>query len=270
MLPLDRPRPAGTPRTGTAVAVAVALALCAGACSSDGRSSATTAQAPSSTAAVVESDTVPRVELVRTGVELHQPIALEVVPGSSSVLIATKEGFVHEAIAVDGDLEVIEEPVLDLTELVGESEGEQGLLGLAVHPDGDRIYASYTAGDEDGASRLDRFDLTGSPGSLRVPADSSVNLLDVEQPYSNPNGGHVTFGPDGRLYLGLGDGGSGGDPEGNAQDRSSLLGKILRLDPDATGPDDVAADGNPFDPDGDDATEGRPCLLYTSDAADEL
>ena len=245
------------------MAVAVALAMCAAACSSEDRSSSTTAAPPPSTAAVVESDTAPRVELVRTGVELHQPIALEVVPGSSSVLIATKEGFVHEAIAVDGGLEVIDEPVLDLTDLVGEAEGEQGLLGLAVHPDGDRIYASYTAGDEGGDSRLDRFDLTGAPGSLRVPVDSRVNLLDVEQPYANHNGGHVTFGPDGMLYLGLGDGGSGGDPEGNAQDRSSLLGKILRLDPDATGPDDVAAEGNPFRLDGDDATEGRPEIWLT-------
>ena len=263
MHPLDRPRPAARRLAGCVAAVAASLALLGAACSTGDRSSSTTASTPPSTAAVVESDTAPPVELVRTGVELHQPIALEVVPGTSSVLIATKQGLVHEAIAVDGDLEVIDEPVLDLTDLVGEAEGEQGLLGLAVHPDGDRIYASYTASGDGGASRLDRYELTGTPGSLAASIDSRVNLLDVEQPYENHNGGHVTFGPDGMLYLGLGDGGSGGDPEGNAQDRSSLLGKILRLDPDATGPDDVAADGNPFSLDGDDASEGRPEIWST-------
>ncbi len=244
-------------------AAMVSLVLLCAACSSEDRSSSTTAPAPSSTAEVVESTDAPQVELVRTGVELHNPIALEVVPDSSSVLIATKQGLVHEAIATDGDLEVIDEPVLDLTGLVGEAEGEQGLLGLAVHPDGDRLYASYTASGDDGASRLDRYELTGTPGALTASLDSRVNLLDVEQPYENHNGGHVTFGPDGMLYLGLGDGGSGGDPEGNAQDRSSLLGKILRLDPDATGPDDVAAEGNPFRADGDDGSTGRPEIWLT-------
>ena len=211
---------------------------------------------------MVEPDDVPSIELVPTGVEVVQPIALEVVPGSSSVLIATKPGLVHEAIATDGDLELIEEPVLDVGELVGDAEGEQGLLGLAVHPDGGSVYLSYTDGD-DGASHLDRFDLEGEPGSLRVPSDSRVNMLEVEQPHANHNGGHVTFGPDGMLYMGLGDGGSQGDPDGHAQDRMSLLGKILRLDPDATGPEDVAAEGNPFRPDGDDATKGRPEIWLT-------
>ncbi len=248
---------------GRVALVAAAVALLTAACSSEDSSPSTTAPAPSSTLAVVDDGEAPVIELARTGVELDAPIALEALPDSSSVLIATQEGLVHEAIATDGDLELVDGSVLDVTDLVGEAEGERGLLGLAVHPDGDRIYVSYTAGDENGASRLDRYELTGEPGSLQASPDSRVNLVDVEQPYANHNGGHVTFGPDGMLYLGLGDGGSGGDPEGNAQDRQSLLGKILRLDPDATGPDDVAAEGNPFRLDGDDATTGRPEIWLT-------
>ncbi len=253
------------PRLQWCAAVAL-LAVAAGACSSDGDAdgaTATTAASSASTPEVVDTDGGTAVELVDMTVDLEEPISLQAVPGTSSALIATKPGLVHEAVVDGDDLRVIEEPLLDLTDLVGPAEGEQGLLGIAVHPDGDRIYASYTAGDEDGASRLDRYDLSGEPGSLTSSLDSRVNLLDVEQPYSNHNGGHVTFGPDGMLYLGLGDGGAGGDPEGHAQDRESLLGKILRLDPDATDPDDVAADGNPFRLDGPEAERGRPEIWLT-------
>lgn len=274
MHPSDRSRPAPTPRAAwrrPALLICAALstaALLGAACSSDdasseGSSSATTASAPASSPDVVEADGAPEIELARTGVELLNPIAMEVVPGSSSVLIATKQGQIHEAIVDGDDLEVIDEPVLDLSDLVGEADGERGLLGIAVHPDGDRLYASYTATDDDGASRLDRYDLTGEPGALQSSIDSGVNLLDVEQPYANHNGGHITFGPDGMLYLALGDGGSGGDPEGNAQDRESLLGKILRLDPDATGPDDIAAADNPFGSDGAEDAQGRSEIWLT-------
>jgi glucose/arabinose dehydrogenase len=104
--------------------------------------------------------------------------------------------------------------------------GEQGLLGLAFDPEyvsNRLIYVNYT--DTSGHTRVVRYRTNGR----RVVRGTARLVLRVEQPYSNHNGGNVVFGPDGRLYIGLGDGGSGGDPEGRAQSTSSLLGKMLRL-----------------------------------------
>jgi glucose/arabinose dehydrogenase len=105
--------------------------------------------------------------------------------------------------------------------------GEQGLLGLAFHPNyrtNRRFYVNYT--DRNGDTRVVEYRSRG----LRAIASSARQVLFVDQPYSNHNGGHVLFGPDGLLYVGLGDGGAGGDPEDRAQDMSSLLGKMLRID----------------------------------------
>ncbi|MBA3622356.1 MAG: PQQ-dependent sugar dehydrogenase, partial [Euzebyales bacterium] len=121
-------------------------------------------------------------------------------------------------------------------------DGERGLLGIAFSPDGDTLYASYT--NRDGDSRLDAYRMDGgraAPGSRR-------ELLAVAQPFSNHNGGNVVTGPDGMLYLGLGDGGGSGDPDGNAQDLGTLLGSLLRIDPGGGGdgrPYGIP-DGNPF------------------------
>lgn len=107
------------------------------------------------------------------------------------------------------------------------SGGEQGLLGLAFDPRYARnrfLYVNYT--DRDGDTRVVRFRTDGRralPGSARL-------LLYVDQPYANHNGGNLVFGPGGFLYVGLGDGGAAGDPEGRAQDPGTLLGKMLRLD----------------------------------------
>lgn len=108
--------------------------------------------------------------------------------------------------------------------------GERGLLGLAFAPDyatTGRVYISYTrAGD--GASVIERLVV---PAPLTGPAPASGTILLVQaQPFANHNGGHIAFGPDGYLYFGLGDGGSAGDPQGNGQKLTTLLGKMLRLD----------------------------------------
>jgi glucose/arabinose dehydrogenase len=114
---------------------------------------------------------------------------------------------------------------LDVRNLVV-SGGEQGLLGLAFDPayaSNRLLYVNYT--DTDGNTRVVRYRTNGRralPGSARL-------LLRVVQPYANHNGGNLAFGPDGRLYVGLGDGGAGGDPEGRAQSMDTLLGKMLRL-----------------------------------------
>jgi len=115
---------------------------------------------------------------------------------------------------------------LDVRNLVV-SGGEQGLLGLAFDPNYAKnrlLYVNYT--DRNGDTRVVRYRTNGR----RALTGSTRILLRVDQPYSNHNGGNIAFGPDGRLYVGLGDGGSGGDPQGRAQNMSSLLGKMLRLD----------------------------------------
>lgn len=136
-------------------------------------------------------------------------------------------------------------PFLDIRDRVGSQGLEQGLLGLAFHPDypeNNTFYVNYT--DRDGNTVIARFQVSAAdPG--RADANSEMRLLQVQQPYANHNGGEVAFGPDGYLYLGLGDGGSAGDPQGNGQSRVTLLGKILRLDVDSGSPYAIPAD-NPF------------------------
>jgi uncharacterized repeat protein (TIGR03806 family) len=122
--------------------------------------------------------------------------------------------------------------VVDLTARVVDG-GERGLLGMAFHPrfaQNGEIYLSYTANDGGLVSRVSRF-RSGDGGATIAPASEEV-LLQVAQPFDNHNGGHIAFGPDGLLYIGLGDGGSGGDPQGNGQNVDTLLGKMLRIDVD--------------------------------------
>ncbi len=112
--------------------------------------------------------------------------------------------------------------------------GEQGLLGLAFHPDytnNGYFYIYYTA--VNGDNTVARYKVS-SNANVADPASATV-LLKVPDPYTNHNGGQLQFGPDGFLYVGLGDGGAGGDPQFRAQNLGVLLGKILRIDVDGTG-----------------------------------
>jgi glucose/arabinose dehydrogenase len=130
------------------------------------------------------------------------------------------------------------EPVLDIT---GETttDGERGLLGITFDEAFEHFYISYT--NLDGHSVVDEFEVAG--GELRL--DTRRTVITQEQPFPNHNGGDLTFGPDGMLYIGLGDGGSGGDPFGNGQNLGTLLGKLLRIDPAGDSPYAVPPD-NPF------------------------
>ncbi len=136
-------------------------------------------------------------------------------------------------------------PFLDITPRVGSSASEQGLLGIAFHPrfaQTGAFYVNYT--DRRGDTVIAEFRLPDPTISL-VDADTERILMRIPQPFDNHNGGAMAFGPDGFLYLGLGDGGSAGDPLGNAQSRQTLLGKILRIDVDHGVPYAIPAD-NPF------------------------
>ena len=171
-----------------------------------------------------------------------------VVPGA--FLVVQQSGLVR--VVRDGT--VLETPFLDLRESIGRG-GERGLLGLALPPGADesgRVFVNFT--NPAGHTVVARF-RRAVDDPLRLDPDSRFDLQwpggerFIEQPFSNHNGGHLAFGPDGYLYVGLGDGGSGNDPQNRAQTPDTLLGKMLRLD-DAI-PDDhargyeVPAD-NPF------------------------
>jgi glucose/arabinose dehydrogenase len=141
--------------------------------------------------------------------------------------------------------ELLEQPFLDITDRVGSSSSEQGLLGLAFHPryeENGRFFVHYS--DRNGDTVLSRFQVSADDPNRADPS-SEVILLQQDQPYANHNGGQLAFGPDGYLYLGLGDGGSAGDPQNNAQSLETWLGKILRLDVDQGDTYAIPAD-NPF------------------------
>lgn len=135
--------------------------------------------------------------------------------------------------------------LLDIRDRVNDGGNEEGLLGLAFHPEYETngyFYVYYSVSDPR-RSRLARFSVSSGNANAADPASEAV-LLEVDQPYSNHNGGQISFGPDGFLYVALGDGGSGGDPQENGQNRSTLLGKILRIDVDRA-PYGIPSD-NPF------------------------
>jgi hypothetical protein len=180
-----------------------------------------------------------RLEEVASG--LAYPVYLTAAPGDTSRLFIVEKG---------GTVRVLKHGVLLPTPFINLSGrvtrgSEQGLLGMAFHPTDNRVVLSFTvAGPERGGrSRVATF-TTGADPDVLDPASEQL-VLEVDQPYSNHNGGYVAFGPDGYLYFGLGDGGSGGDPQGHGQDRSDLLGSLLRLDLDHGLPYTVPA-SNPF------------------------
>ena len=120
---------------------------------------------------------------------------------------------------------------LDIRDRVDDSENEEGLLGLAFDPHYESngyFYVHYTASSPS-RSIISRFSVTVDD-QQKADIESELVILQINQPYDNHNGGHIAFGPDGYLYIGLGDGGNGGDPHGNGQNNRTLLGTILRID----------------------------------------
>lgn len=163
----------------------------------------------------------------------------------NTVYVAEREGRI---VMFENDAGTSEtEEFLDISGQVNTS-GEGGLLGFDFHPEYESnglVYVYYTAGNPF-RSVLSRFEVSEEGGT--VDEDSEVILMEVDQPYSNHNGGQIRFGPDGYLYIALGDGGDGGDPHDNGEDRSTLLGSLLRIDVDSTEGDMNYAipEDNPF------------------------
>jgi glucose/arabinose dehydrogenase len=162
--------------------------------------------------------------------------------GTGRLFVASQAGTIW-SVAADGS--VLPDPMIDLGPFLV-SGGEQGLLGLDLHPDfpaDPRAFVNFTGENGDTSissisldpANPDRFDV----GSLR-------RLLFIDQPYANHNGGGTVFGPDGYLYLGLGDGGAGGDPHDNGQRLDTLLGKLLRIAVETDGREYGIPPGNPF------------------------
>ena len=170
---------------------------------------------------------------------LAQPLkVVSAYDGSNRLFIVEKEGTIKTVL----NGEVTPETFLDITERVCSDGSEQGLLGLAFHPDFPEpnvIFVNYT--NTEGNTTISRFTVSDD---LADP-DSEEMLLNVEQPAANHNGGHLLFGPDGYLYIGLGDGGGAGDRFGNAQNGATLLGSMLRIDVDSGDPYGIPED-NPF------------------------
>jgi glucose/arabinose dehydrogenase len=166
----------------------------------------------------------PRVALELVADGISEPVYVAAAPeGDGRLFVVERSG----RIRVIDDGVLAEAPFLDISDQVSVG-GERGLLSMAFHPEfaeNGRFYVDYTDGAGD--TRVSEFLVP--QGGERADRSSERRLLHVEQPYSNHNGGQLQVGPDGRLYVGMGDGGSAGDPHDHAQDDGSQLGKLLRL-----------------------------------------
>jgi uncharacterized repeat protein (TIGR03806 family) len=175
------------------------------------------------------------------------PILMLQAPGNSAQwYVVQQNGVIRRFDNVNNTTTVT--TFADLQDRVNDNFGEAGLLGMAFDPafaTNGRVYLSYTANPAAAGSvlqsRISRFTVSG--GVLN-PASEQI-LLTIAQPFDNHNGGNIAFGPDGLLYGAFGDGGSGGDPQNNAQNRSTLLGKLVRIDVSGTGAYTIPAD-NPY------------------------
>ncbi len=179
-----------------------------------------------------------QIEAVITG--LDNPVAItHAGDGSGRLFITQLSG---QILIFDGN-QILPEPFLDIGSLVS-TGGERGLFSVSFHPEYTNngfLFVNYT--DINGDTVVARYSVSAEPNV--ADSDSAFILLTVPQPFANHNGGQLQFGPDGFLYIGMGDGGSGGDPSNNAQTLSNLLGKILRIDVDGGSPYSIPAD-NPF------------------------
>lgn len=190
------------------------------------------------------------VDIVATKIAegIDAPMYLTAPSNDERLFVVEQQGRIR--IIQNGQL--LPTPFLDIRSSVG-SGGERGLLSMAFHPDyaaNGFFYVNYTG--KDGNTRVERYRVSAADPNVADPATAQL-VLGVEQPFSNHNGGLIEFGPDGMLYIGMGDGGSGGDPLEHGQNPNTLLGTLLRIDVDGATPYGIPAN-NPWAS----GTGGRP------------
>jgi len=188
------------------------------------------------------------ITLERVAASLTRPVDVQAPPGDTDrIFIVEQLGRIRVLQLANGAMSTF----LDIRSRVHDSGNEQGLLGLAFHPDyaeNGYLYVNYTrtgTSSQRGDTRISRFTArSNSPDQANASSESV--LLEFNQPFSNHNGGQIAFGPDGYLYIGTGDGGSGGDPEDNGQRMTTYLGKLLRIDVDSDGAPFAIPPDNPY------------------------
>lgn len=172
-----------------------------------------------------------RVELQQIATGLNRPVAITHA-GDNRLFITLQAG----QIRIYNGTSLLPAPFLDISDVVGDTASEQGLLGLAFHPrysENGFFFVNYT--DNSGDTVIARYSVSPSDPNRADPSTVRT-VLRIDQPFANHNGGQLAFGPDGYLYIGMGDGGSGGDPGNRSQNLGDLLGKMLRID----------VNGNPY------------------------
>jgi glucose/arabinose dehydrogenase len=225
------------------LALSLALAACGkGSSARSERLSVSAGRVPTERSA---SSAVPArrgLRLVKVG-SFREPVYVTGAPGDASRLFVAQRG--GQIMLVQGG-RIQARPFLDIGSLVNAGGQEQGLLGLAFAPDyarSGRFFVDYTLPSND--IRVVQYDRSASNPDLADPASARTLLTIDHHKYTNHNGGQLAFGPEGDLYIGVGDGGSEDDPEDNGQNTDTLLGKILRISPSANGGYTIP-DSNPF------------------------
>ena len=252
-------------RPGRIAWMGVVLLAACGAPTLSPQPSAPSSVAPTQTPIVTPSPTaapsfgpLTGVSLVQIASGLSDPIGVTNAGDGTGRLFVNERGGRIRVVNPDGSIQATD--FVDLSNEV-EAGGERGLLGVAFHPQfatNGRLFVHYSH-KGDGATVIS--ELTASADRTTAIAASERVIFTLSQPFANHNGGEIAFGPDGFFYIGLGDGGSGGDPFGNAQNRQVLLGKILRIDldaPDVPGKEYAIPDGNPYAPGGVEPGAGLP------------
>lgn len=187
-----------------------------------------------------DAQALPEIQIETVVEGLDNPVSITNAGDGSGRLFITQLG--GQVLIFDG-AQVLPAPFLDIGSAISLG-GERGLFSVAFHPDYPNngfLFVNYT--DTSGDTVVARYSVSSDPNT--VDPTSAFIVLTVAQPFANHNGGQLQFGPDGFLYIGMGDGGSGGDPQNNAQTLDSLLGKLLRIDVNGVIPYSIPPD-NPF------------------------